>query len=312
MPTFQIEKNKLSTIEEGNFDSEKKLQTLIESNLETVFGCRFVATEFPTGAHGGRIDTLALSEDCNPVIIEYKKVESSELINQSLFYLHWLQDHRGDFEIAARKKLGAKIEIDWSDARVICIAPNYRKYDLHAVQAMGANIEIWRYRLYKNSTLHIECVYRRSMQTASEPNGSGKNPIMVAAGKKAAQTRATGSYTFHQHVEGKPERIVALAKLIQNFILLLGDAVEESPKKFYVAYKVGRNFACMEIQKRQVLLYLTLSLADLKEQWPANARDVTDVGHFGTGNLELTIEKEAQLQESLHLVQMAYQHAGGA
>lgn len=78
------------------------LQHLVEQNLETVFNCRFVASEFVTGVlHGGRIDTLALSEDNNPVIIEYKKIESSELINQSLFYLAWIQDHKGDFEIAA-------------------------------------------------------------------------------------------------------------------------------------------------------------------------------------------------------------------
>ncbi len=57
-----------------------------EIQVETVFSCRFVATEFSTwGQHAGRIDTLGLSEDGNPVIVEYKKVESSELINQSLY-----------------------------------------------------------------------------------------------------------------------------------------------------------------------------------------------------------------------------------
>src|SRR5438046_7926143 len=135
MPIFQILDQKLEPIEQTNFLTEKELQTLVEANLGPVFNCRFVASEFSTGAqHAGRIDTLALSEDKNPVIIEYKKVESSELVNQSLFYLYWLNDHRGDFELAARKALGRDIEVDWSDIRVICLAPNYRKYDLHAVQ----------------------------------------------------------------------------------------------------------------------------------------------------------------------------------
>ena len=59
------------------------------------------ASEFSTGNfHSGRIDSLAISEDNNPVIIEYKKVASSELINQGLYYLHWITDHKGDFEIA--------------------------------------------------------------------------------------------------------------------------------------------------------------------------------------------------------------------
>ena len=100
MPIFDINNNlQLRTVQKTNFPLEKDLQTLIENNLITVFNCRFIASEFSTGAiHAGRIDTLALSEDNNPVIIEYKKVESSELITQSLFYLHWIQDHKGDFE----------------------------------------------------------------------------------------------------------------------------------------------------------------------------------------------------------------------
>jgi len=86
MPLFSVTKDRLSPVAQTNFSTEKVMQRLIEGNLQTVFNCRFVASEFPTGTqHAGRIDTLALSEDKNPVIIEYKKVESSDLINQSLF-----------------------------------------------------------------------------------------------------------------------------------------------------------------------------------------------------------------------------------
>lgn len=42
-----------------------------------------------------------------------------------------------------QKALGTTAKVDWSDARVICIAPNYQKLDLHAVQVIGANIELW-------------------------------------------------------------------------------------------------------------------------------------------------------------------------
>ena len=88
MPLFKIAKSTLSTVDQTNFTVEKELQKLIENNLEPVFGCRFVATEFPTGEqHAGRIDTLALSEDNNPVIIEYKKVESSALIGNYILKL---------------------------------------------------------------------------------------------------------------------------------------------------------------------------------------------------------------------------------
>ena len=162
MPLFHVRDGLLEPIEQTTFTAEKALQHLIERNLGAVFNCRLVATEFSTGPqHGGRIDTLALSEDDNPVIIEYKKSKSSELITQSLFYLSWIHDHRGDFELAAQRALGTSVAVDWSDVRVICIAPNYRKYDLHAVQVMGANIELWSYRLFKNSSIYLEEVLQK-------------------------------------------------------------------------------------------------------------------------------------------------------
>ena len=191
MPLFTVSRTTLQPVAQSKFTSEKLLQQLVEKNLDTVFKCRLVASEFSTGAqHAGRIDTLGLSEDNNPVIIEYKNVESSDLVNQSLFYLSWIQDHRGDFEIAAQKVLGPKVEVDWSDVRVICIAPNYRKYDLHAVRMMGANIELWTYRLFANDVLYLEEIFQKSDSGVGAVSAPGKNPVMVAAGKKAAAARA--------------------------------------------------------------------------------------------------------------------------
>ncbi len=316
MPLFSIRENGMDAIEQTNFESEKMLQRMVEKSLIAIFNCRFVATEFSTGAkHAGRIDTLALSEDNNPVIIEYKKIESSELINQSLFYLSWIHDHRGDFEIAAMKSLGADIEVDWSDVRVICIAPGYKKYDLHAVQVMGANIELWRYRLFLNSTIYFEEVYRQTYPTENtniEPliEGSAKNPVMVEAGKKAALTRATGNYTFDQHIEGKTPKIRELVIAIQEYIFSLDSGIEESPKKFYVAYKISQNIVCMEVRKQHITLYLKLKQGDVLHP-PPNYRDVTDIGHYGTGDAEFTVKNDADFEITKPFIEMAYRKVGG-
>ena len=240
MPLFEIANQKLSVLTQSNFALERNLQSLVESNLETVFNCRLVKSEFPTGyQHSGRIDTLALSEDDNPVIIEYKKVESSELVNQSLFYLAWLKDHQGDFERAVQKALGNSVEVDWSEIRVICIAPNYKKYDLYAVQMMGANIELWSYHLFQNKFLYLEKVlqtgYSPSAVEESQVESNGKNPVMVAAGKKAAMTRATGVYTFEEHIEGKSDEVRDIVFAVQEFIMRLDSVIQEVPKKNYIA-----------------------------------------------------------------------------
>ena len=280
-----------------------------------MFNCRLVQSEFPTGVqHSGRIDTLALSEDDNPVIIEYKKVESSELVNQSLYYLAWLKDHKGDFERAVQKALGNSIEVDWSEVRVICIAPNYKKYDLYAVQMMGANIELWAYHLFENRFLYLEKVlqtgYSPLANDEGQPEINGKNPIMVAAGKKAALTRAAGVYTFEEHLEGKSDEVKELAFAIQEFITGLDSAIQEVPKKNYVAYKISQNIVCMELQNQRVLLYLKLNPKEISNL-PRISRDMTGKGHYGTGDFEISVKSMEDFEVAKPYIVMAYQKLGG-
>lgn len=274
-----------------------------------MFKCRLVATEFSTGTiHAGRIDTLALSEDDNPVIIEFKVVESSDLVNRSLFYLSWIDDHRGDFGIAAQKALGPQAQIDWSDVRVICIAPTYRKYDLNAVQMMGANIELWTYRLFTNNVLYLEEVLHKS--DAGAGISTGKNPVMVAAGNKAATASATGVYTFDKHVDGKPPLMRELALSINDFITGLDPSIEVSPKQFYVAYKTSQNIVCMEVKQQRVLLYLKLDLNAVRGP-KGISRDVSEVGHYGTGDLEISLKTQADFAAATPFIQQAYERVGG-
>lgn len=311
MPVFEIKGPKLNKLEAVDFKLEKDLQGLLESNLEEVFNIRFVATEFSTGTvHSGRIDSLGLSEDNNPVIIEYKKIESSQLINQSLYYLSWLNDHHGDFEIAVRNKLGAGIEVDWSNIRVICIAPNFKKYDLHAVNMMGANIELWQYRLYENKVLQLEEVLQRNKAelAASGVGLSSKTSSTLSSGQKSAVTRANGTYTIEEHTKGKSKEILSMFENLQQFIIDLDESIDESPKKNYIAYKTTQNFACVEVHTKNLLVYLKLAFNEVPKV--SFARDVSEIGHFGTGDFELRITNPEQLEEAKKYIEMSYQKMG--
>lgn len=313
MPLLKIDGHKLALCKLKNFALEKNLQHLVEKNLETVFNCRFVATEFSTGAdHAGRIDTLALSEECHPVIVEYKKTETSDLVNQSLFYLSWLNDHRGDFEMAVHKSIGSDAEVDWSAIRVICIAPGFKKYDLHAVKVMGANIELWQYRLFDDEFLYLDEVYRRSTHLLGNVGDSldTKNPAMVAAGKKGAITRANGVYTLEEHLQIADEPTLDLVNELRDYIMALGDSVEEVPKKKYIAYKTAQNFVCMIVRKKTVDLFFKLTPSEIDDM-PPNARDVTNIGHYGTGNFKLQVGNEEQCKGASRFIDMAYQKIGG-
>lgn len=92
---YKINSDRVLELEGRSMAIEKSLQTLIEQNMETLLGIRFLASEYSTGkAHGGRIDSLGIDEDGCPVIFEYKRALNENVINQGLFYLDWLMDHR--------------------------------------------------------------------------------------------------------------------------------------------------------------------------------------------------------------------------
>lgn len=313
MAIFEIDKGKARRVRLSEFKLEKDLQQLVENNLETIFNCRLIATEFSTGnIHSGRIDTLAISEDNNPVIIEYKKVASSDLINQSLYYLHWIRDHKGDFQIAANRTLGKDVEVDWSDIRVICLAPEYKKCDLHAVQVMGANIELWQYKTYDNGILNIEEVYKRTTSTSNQDTDdiSSKNPVMVEAGKKAALTRKTATYTLEEHFENLDNNMLELFNIVRDYIVTIDSSIEETPKKNYIAYKTSQNFACLQTYKKKLTLFLKLDANEVNPM-PKQGRDVSEIGHFGTGDFELIIKDLADFEETKHLINEAYKNIGG-
>jgi predicted transport protein len=174
---------------------------------------------------------------------------------------------------------------------------------------MGANLELWTYRLFKNNSIYFEEVFQKTLTTTPDTSIS-KDPVMVAAGKKAAITRQTGSYSFEELIRGKPPSIVELVQSVREFVMSLDPAMEEAPKKFYVAYKISQNIVCTEIQKQRLLLYVKLDPSSLGEL-PSIARDVREIGHYGTGDLELSIRTTSDLEEAKRYIELAYQNVGG-
>lgn len=177
---------------------------------------------------------------------------------------------------------------------------------------MGANIELWKYRLFSNNSLYLEEVFHASKSVAAvaATDNGYKNPVMVEAGKKAALTRATATYTFDERLEGKSEEIQALTATIREFILGLDESIEEVPKKFYVAYKISQNIACMEVKGKNIKLFLKLKPSDIPDG-VKNYRDVTSIGHYGTGDVEFTVSSEIEFNLVKEFITMAYNKVGG-
>ena len=290
---------------------EKKLQTLIESQMDSFLGVRFLASEYNTGAkHRGRVDSLGLDENGCPVIVEYKRHTNENVINQGLFYLDWLLDHKADFRLLVMEKLGkdAAEKIEWSGTRLLCIAADFTRYDEHAVAQINRNIELIRYKLFGPDLLLLELV---NANTASEAVGvdteSLKKTDTRVAKSPAASTLAMKTHA-DQLLTASPE-LLLLYEQTRNFILAQGDDIIEKQLKLYIAFRRIKNFVCATLISKEdphVRLWLKLdpNTVSLEKGF---TRDVREVGHWGTGDLEVVLRSHADFDKAKTLIERAYQ-----
>jgi predicted transport protein len=290
---------------------EKTLQKLIESQMEAFLGVRLLATEYSTGAkHRGRIDSLGLDENGCPVILEYKRHTNENVINQGLFYLDWLLDHKADFRLLVMDKLGKSEadKIEWGGTRLLCIAADFTRYDEHAVALINRNIELIRYKLFSDDLLLFELVNGGSAATTQSTVETDE----FAMETKPAKTPAASTLAMKTHADqiasASPE-LLALFEQARNFILAQGDDIIEKPLKLYVAFRRLKNFVCMSlISKQDPRVFLTLKLDPktvVLEQ--GFSRDVSNIGHWGTGDLEVVLRSSANFEKAKALIERAYQ-----
>ncbi len=296
---FRLSGGKASELAGSEVTLEKTLQTLIEKNLETCLGVRFLASEHATGkAHGGRIDTLGIDENGGPVILEYKRSANEAVINQGLFYLDWLLDHRADFKLLVLERLGAKAAeaIDWNAPRLLCIAGDFTKYDEHAVRLIDRNIELIRYKRFGDELLLFELVHRTSAEVTSLP---------PAPGGKKSKYKKVGEF-----LEGADEVLRARYETLKAYLLSLGDDVQFKETDFYFAFRRIKNFACVEVHSKKEKLTVFVKVDPDSVDLAANKnflRDVREIGHFGTGDLEISILSDEDLERAKPLIQKSYE-----
>ena len=285
---FKIQGHIVNEIKGTSVALEKSLQDLMEKNLEEILGIRFLATEYTTGkTHSGRIDSLGIDENGCPVIIEYKRAMNENVINQGLFYLDWLMDHQAEFKLLVLEKLSEKEEIDWSAPRLLCIAGDFTRYDEHAVQQINRNIELIRYRKFGEDLLLLDLVNASSAQ-----NGPSIRGVKTVSDHLAKADK------------DQKDRFEAL----KDFLIGLGDDVQMKTLKHYFAFKRIKNFACAEIhtQTKQILVYVKVDPDSITLE-KGFTRDMKNIWHFGSGDLEITISSVDALEKAKDLLIKSYE-----
>ncbi|KGN37554.1 DUF5655 domain-containing protein [Knoellia subterranea] len=303
---FRIAGGVASELASSSVALERSLQTLIEVNMEALFGVRLLASEYSTGVrHGGRMDSLGIDENGSPVIFEYKRAINESVINQGLFYLDWLMDHRGDFKVLVLERLGADAAagIDWRNPRLICVANGFTKYDEHAVNQMNRSIDLVRYRDFAGELLALELVHSSRVDAQTSTGAPEVTPPHT-------ETQPTTYKTVSEFLEQAPTDLKDLYGELDDYVSALGDDVTQKTLKYYIAYRRLKNFLCVEVlnQRRELALYLKVN-PDTVDLIDGFSRDVSQIGHFGTGDLEVRVKDSDSLAQALPLVQRSYEES---
>lgn len=251
---------------------------------------------------------LGLDENNCPVIIEYKRHSNENVINQGLFYLDWLLDHKAEFRWLVMEKLGKDVadSVEWQGTRLLCIAADFTRYDQHAVQQIPRSIELIRYKLFGEDLLLLELV---NTQTVAEPAPEAAAlPSTSPAGAAPSAPKPQGKdKSFAEQLESAAPEIQALYADLRSFIFALGDDITEKQLKLYTAFRKLKNFASVVMYNPSKVLVMLKLNPDTVALEDGFSRDVRQIGHWGTGDLELCLRSAADLERAKPLLERAYQ-----
>ena len=124
-------------------------------------------------------------------------------------------------------------------------------------------------------------------------------------GEKAA------GYTIDDHPQlaiGSPMR--DLFEIFRKDVLALDPCVSEEFLKLYVAYKAETNFVDIVPQKSRLRLSLNMQFYELHDP-RVLAKDVTNLGRWGNGDVEVGITKPEELPYVMGLVRQAFEKQMG-
>lgn len=301
MQLYHQHKNTLSSLKEKPFKLEKDIQKLFETNLEQITGFEFVKTEF--SLKNVRFDTLAFDEESKSfVIIEYKRDRNYSVVDQGVSYLNLMLEYKADFIVEYNESCNKNLkrdDVDWSQSKVIFVAPSFTSFQKQSSNFKDLPIELWEIKQFENDIFVINPIKKsQSAPSIKQVQSSHKDSEIS---KVVEEIKV---YTEEDHLESKSEDIIELYESYKEAILNLSSDIEVIPRKQHIAFKKGRNIVDINIQKKGLKMWINLHKGELDDP-KLLARDVSTKGHWGNGDYELVVSDTKNLEYIMSLIKQA-------
>jgi predicted transport protein len=119
------------------------------------------------------------------------------------------------------------------------------------------------------------------------------------------------AYNLEDHpqlADGSPMR--SLFEQLRKEVLALDPSVTEEVLKLYIAFKAETNFVDVVPQKTRLRLSLNMPFHELSDP-KGLARDVTNLGRWGNGDVEIGFSEGSELAYVMGLIRQAFEKQMG-
>ncbi|GAA8596491.1 DUF262 and DUF1524 domain-containing protein [Helicobacter pylori] len=121
--------------------------------------------------------------------------------------------------------------------------------------------------------------------------------------KKEKKVYDLSSYKFGSHSR-------ELFDILSKGIKALDEKIVENFNQDYISYKFSKNFVDIVVQTKDLKLYLNIPFNELQDEKNL-ARDMTNKGHLGNGDIEIKLETKENIPYCLGLIKQALEKQMG-
>jgi len=136
-----------------------------------------------------------------------------------------------------------------------------------------------------------------------------KTPRPTSTKAASALPRGERDYGEASHLEGKPAEIVELYRALDRLCQDLdpGQVTRRHLAKYISWSKQGHIFCCTHLLDSKLRVWLKLDPESIPTSAQAFARDVSNVGHWGVGDVEVTIDSTQRLRDAQALIRTSFE-----
>lgn len=310
-----INESSIKQIKQKSFDA-RHIHNLISMNLTEFNNSLLLFNEYSlqssyssSEASAGRIDTLSLGEELQPIVIEYRTAETKNVISQALYYMDWILSHKEAFEKLVVEKANKNPndlqelsikgvngdrpftieEINWESSKIICIAKEFSKFETHSISHLKINTDLYVFDIF-DDTLFINKKFSNNLK-------STKKNTLSSLGRKEKYEKQHISF----RIKNIPEKHRKMVEYLETSIneKLVGTEIVNT--KYYRSVKRTKSiftYYIPDMTSNEIHIYSNDDLAMRSDLFQE-----IDSGHWGIGKYKAVINSFSMVDKIIAVFQ---------